>query len=76
MLNSNLLRAAMAEKGFNQAQLARAIGISQNSMSRKIKGKREFRLSEVAAITEVLGLQAPQLIFLPESSQMRNSKED
>lgn len=63
MLNSNLLRAAMAEKGISQAQLARAIGISENSMSRKLNGKREFRLSEVAAITEVLGLQAPQLIF-------------
>lgn len=71
-MNCNLLRAAMAEKGFTQAQLARAIGISANSMSRKINGRRDFSLSEVAAITEVLNLQAPQLIFLPQSSHLRN----
>lgn len=76
MLNSNLLRAAMAERGFSQAQLAQAIGISENSMSRKLNGKREFRLSEVVAITEVLGLKEPQLIFLPRSSQICNYVQD
>lgn len=76
MLNSNLLRAAMAERGFSQAQLAQAIGISENSMSRKLNGKREFRLSEVVAITEVLGLKEPQLIFLSRSSPICNYVQD
>lgn len=71
-MNANLLKAAMAEKGMNQAKLAKAIGISANSMSRKLNGKRDFSLSEVAAITEVLELTAPQRIFLPMASQMRN----
>lgn len=71
-MNANLLKAAMAEKGMNQAQLAKAIGISANSMSRKLNGKRDFSLSEVAAITEVLELVDPQRIFLPMVSQTRN----
>ena len=71
-MNANLLKAAMAGKGMNQAQLAKAIGISANSMSRKLNGKRDFSLSEVAAITEVLELTDPQRIFLPMASQTRN----
>lgn len=74
-MNANLLRAALAEHGMNQAQLAKKIGISSNSMSRKLNGKREFTLSEVVAITEALELEQPQLIFLPMTSQMRNEKE-
>ncbi|MBR1780052.1 MAG: helix-turn-helix transcriptional regulator [Oscillospiraceae bacterium] len=71
-MNCNLLRAAMAEKGMTQAQLARAIGISPNSLSRKLNGRRDFLLSEVVAISDVLELQAPQAIFLPRSSQICN----
>lgn len=74
-MNANLLRASIAEKGLNQAKLAAAIGISENSLSRKINGKRDFSLSEVVAITKVLELKKPQDIFLSEPSQIRNEKE-
>lgn len=62
-MNSNLLKGKMAEKGVNQTELARAIGISTNSMSRKLSGKREFQLSEAVAISKFLELTNPSEIF-------------
>jgi len=73
-MNMNLLRAAIAEKGMNQAELAAAIGISANSLSRKMNGRRDFALSEVVAITQVLDLKAPQDIFLSRQSQICNER--
>lgn len=62
-VNPNLLKGKMAEKGVNQTELARAIGISTNSMSRKLSGKREFQLSEAVAISKFLELTNPSEIF-------------
>lgn len=73
-MNMNLLRAAIAENGMNQAELAAAIGISANSLSRKMNGRRDFALSEVVAITQVLDLKAPQDIFLSQESHIRNKR--
>ncbi len=75
-MNMNLLRAAMAEKGMNQAQLAAAIGISANSLSRKMNGRRDFALAEVVAITQVLDLESPQNIFLASTSHLCNSGKE
>ncbi|MCI5533866.1 MAG: helix-turn-helix transcriptional regulator [Firmicutes bacterium] len=62
-MNANLLKGKMAEKGVNQKELAQAIGISINSMSRKLSGKREFQLSEAVAISDFLQLENPGEIF-------------
>lgn len=66
-MNANLLRGKMAECGMNQSQLAVKIGISDNSLSRKILGKREFRLSEVVGICAVLNIENPKEIFFDEN---------
>lgn len=62
-MNANALRGKMAEKGFTQAQVANKIGISTNSLSRKILGKREFTLSEVIRLCNVLEIDEPKTIF-------------
>lgn len=72
MLDVNLLRAEMARKGKTQTDLAKIIGISQNSMSRKMNGSREFKLSEVVRICECLEIEDPAHIFLTRSSHLRN----
>lgn len=41
-MNSNLLRAALAQQGMTQGKLAELVGISPNSLSRKRNGKRPF----------------------------------
>lgn len=63
-MKANLIRAKMKEKGFTQEEVAQKIGISGNSLSRKILGKRDFRLSEIKALCEILGIENAHEIFL------------
>lgn len=73
MLNTNLLKAKFAEAGKTQGEVACDIGISANSMSRKLSGKREFRLSEVEKMCILLHIDNPAKIFLCSESQIRNN---
>jgi DNA-binding Xre family transcriptional regulator len=66
-MNVNLLKGKMAEKQITQGLLAKEIGISENSLSRKLLGKREFRLSEAVAICKVLEIDNPKEIFFGDS---------
>lgn len=63
-MNANLFRAKMKEKGVTQSEVAQMIGISTNSLSRKILGKREFKLSEVKGLCQKLEISNVQEIFL------------
>lgn len=76
-MNVNLLRGRMAEKQVTQGLLAAEIGMSENSLSRKLSGKREFRLSEVVAICEKLEIDNPKEIFfndkIPNTQRSRIS---
>ena len=73
-VNANLLKAKIIESGETQKSVAKAIGISENSLSRKIKGKREFRLSEVLKLCDFLNIDNPCPIFftnnIPNTQQM------
>lgn len=62
-MNTNLFKAAIAKKGLTQARLAQQIGISANTLSKKINGKSDFVIWEVVAITNALELKNPQEIF-------------
>lgn len=66
-MNVNILKGKMAEKGMTQAQLAQKIGISENSLSRKLLGKREFRLSEAVDICIALDIEDPAGIFFEDA---------
>lgn len=56
-MNAQLLRGKMAEKGFTQSKLAKSVGMSENFLSRKLSGEREFRLSEVVSICQLLHIE-------------------
>lgn len=75
-MNANKIRAQIKEKGMNQGEVAKMIGISQNSLSRKLLGKRDFSLSEVAALCSILDFKNPQEIFLDQTSQIRNKASE
>ena len=45
-------------------------------MSRKLLGKREFRLSEVCNLCDYLDIQNPREIFFSPSSHTRNEKQN
>lgn len=73
-MNANKIKAKIVERGMTQGEVAKIIGISPNSLSRKLKGKRDFLLSEVIALCSVLELDNPEEIFLDKKSQIRNSR--
>lgn len=74
-MNTNKIKAKIVECGLTQREVAEIIGISANSFSRKLHGKRDFLLSEVIALCSVLEFDNPEEIFLVEKSHIRNSKK-
>lgn len=76
-MNLDLLRGKMAEARISQRKLADFIGISQNSINRKLNGKREFTIGEAIEISACLHLSDAErtTIFLPDKSQICNESE-
>lgn len=62
-MNPNLLRAKMAECGLSQGKTAALIGICENSLTRKLSGERDFKLSEVRSLCRVLNISDPARVF-------------
>lgn len=56
MINTRKLKAAMIEAGCTQKELAEKLGISENSVSKKINGKRSFNIDEACAVCEALNI--------------------
>ena len=72
-MNASKLKAKIVERGMTQGEVAKIIGISPNSLSRKLLGKRDFLLSEVIALCSALEIDNPQEIFLERKSQKCNT---
>ncbi len=56
MINTQLLKAAIVEKGLTQTEVAKKIGISYQSLSDKINNKTEFKIDEASALCTLLGI--------------------
>lgn len=54
--------AAMQKRGLTQKQLAQAVGMTTDGMSRALNGKRGFAAVELAAISRALGADLDYLI--------------
>lgn len=73
MINANKLRGKMAENGYTQEKLALQIGVSTNTLSRKINRKIKFKVDEAVNICTALGVPGSVIdIFLPEITHIRN----
>lgn len=60
------LKAAMAEREINIAQLAQMIGMGKGTLMRKINGQSVFKFDEAEAILDALGIpisEATALFF-------------
>lgn len=53
------LKGLMREKGYTQAELARAIGISESTLNLKLSGKSFFKADEILKISSVLDIMRP-----------------
>ena len=54
--NHSKLLGRIRECGYTQGQLAKAIGISEFSLSKKLKNKSKFDSAEMLAIGKVLNI--------------------
>ena len=64
-MNVNALKAEVVKNGYTMAQVAKLIGISETTMSRRLK-KQDFGLDEAERLIDVLHIQNPGDIFLPQ----------
>lgn len=54
MFNNGKLLGRMKEKGYSQERLADYVGISANSLNRKLSGKTDFKASEIEKVSNAL----------------------
>lgn len=65
-MNLELMRGYMGMRNMNQRQLAESLGISQNAMSRKMRGVTDFTLREAEKVCVELNIDDPVSVFMPE----------
>lgn len=56
------IRAEMARKGLTQRDLAALLGLSQPTVSARMRGRTEFTVSELRAIASWLNVPASYLL--------------
>lgn len=78
MLQPNLLKAAIIRAGYTQGEYANLIGISQNSLTSRLSGERQFTVDEVDKTKAVLGIDNSEIceIFFSSNSLNREFAED
>lgn len=78
MLQPNLLKAAIIRAGYTQGEYANLIGISQNSLTSRLSGERQFTVDEVDKTKAVLGIDNSEIcdIFFSGNSLNREIAED
>ena len=62
-MNISALKAEFIKNGMTQAEVAKKIGISETTMSRRMK-KQDFGLDEAERLIKLLHIQNPGDIFL------------
>jgi transcriptional regulator with XRE-family HTH domain len=65
------LRAELARQQRAQAQLAEAIGVSQATVSRQLRGQGDFTAPQLVAAAEFLGVPLTALLGEPSPSDLR-----
>ena len=53
---------ALDEKGWNQTDLAQALGVSRQQVSKIVKGSNDFQLSTITRLEKVLGIQLQAIL--------------
>lgn len=59
-MNARKLAAMLVENGLTQKEAAKQIGLSANSFSARMVGKRPFNTTEAQKLCELLNIENPQ----------------
>ena len=60
-MNVELLKYVIARAGLTQTQLAEKLNISRQSLSERLNGSIDFKLSEIQTIKDICGLTLSEL---------------
>lgn len=53
---------ALEEKGLNQTDLAKKLGVSRQQVSKLVKGQNDFKLSTISQLEKALGIQLQAIL--------------
>ena len=56
------IRAELARRGFNQRDVAGALGITQQAVSRRMSGHVDFTVGELSGVAALLGVTLSELV--------------
>ena len=56
------VRVECARRGWNQSDLARALGVSSSTVNAKWRGARQWQLDELEDVADVLGVTVADLM--------------
>ena len=62
MINTLKLKAAIAESGMNQEQIAKMLGVSLCTFNYKLNGISEFKASEIKKLAELLKMENETMV--------------
>ena len=62
MVNINMLRGKIVERGLNVPEVAKRMGMNKATLYRRIADGDTFTIGEVSKITEILGLSHDELV--------------
>lgn len=62
MANCNALRACITASGLKQTFIAEKLGISQQTLNRKLQGQFEFKQSEIVQLSKLLQLTQDEVL--------------
>lgn len=75
MLNINLLEKRIDDSGMTMVAIAEKTGILRETLYNKLKGTSEFKASEIASISRVLGLSSYErdAIFFEDNGELNST---
>ena len=62
-MNLKKLKGLIVEKSISQLELAKSMGLTPQTLNRKLNGKSEFSIVEADTISKLLGISVPCKIF-------------
>lgn len=78
MINKNKFLSRMVMSGYSQRSLAKAVGLSKNTINQKVNGHGYFDTEQIDRICSVLGITSgaeKAEIFLSSPSQKRDDNK-
>lgn len=63
MTDTLKLKALIVEHGYTQKDVAKMLGLSAQSLNKKINNKTEFKASEISRLCAVFGIENGTTIF-------------